>query len=92
MKNFIARLLLGAGAALVALTVAATTAPAASAYTLQSITPWMTNATPVAWSANPDRIFYNAVGSGGLWNGYSANPDGSDPTCVTCTVPSLGGT
>jgi hypothetical protein len=49
----------------------------------------MQNAAPAAWSANPDRVYYNSVGSSGMWNGYSANPDGSAPSCVTCTLPSF---
>ena len=76
---FVAALIVGAGAG----------APAADAYTVQSITPWMQNSYPVAWSANPDRIYYNSAGSNGLWNGYSANPDGSGVQCLTCSVPSF---
>ncbi len=62
----------------------------ASAATLQvqSITPWMSNAAPMGWSSSLNRVFYNSAGPNGMFNGFSANPDGSDPQCVTCTVPS----
>jgi hypothetical protein len=92
MKHCITRLCAAAGASLAGLLLAAgVLASPASAYTVQSITPWMQNAAPAAWSANPDLVYYNSVGSNGLWNGYSASPDGSDPQCVTCTVPSFSG-
>lgn len=66
-------------------------APTAGAYTVQSITPWMSNAAPVGWSSSLNRVIYNSVGTNGLWNAYSATPAGADPQCLTCTIPSLPG-
>jgi hypothetical protein len=92
MNHCVTRLWATAGATLAGLLLAACAwASPASAYTVQSITPWMQNAAPAAWSANPDLVYYNSVGSNGLWNGYSASPDGSDPQCLTCTLPSFSG-
>ena len=35
-------------------------------------------------------MFYNSLSSAsGLFNGYSANPDGSNPVCLTCSLPSF---
>jgi hypothetical protein len=64
-------------------------AAASAAVSVQSVSLWKQNASPIAWSANPDLVYYNAVGSDGMYEGYSANPDGSNPTCVTCTEPSF---
>ena len=50
--------------------------------TVASITPWKTQAAPMAWAGG--RIYYNQRAENGVFNGWSANPDGSDPTCVTC--------
>lgn len=63
----------------------------ADSLTVQSITPWLQNAAPVGWSATPNRVFYNSLGATGMWNGYSANSDGSNPVCLTCTIPSFPG-
>ena len=80
------------GAALCLIVAAAgLTVPAAAtaAVSVQSVSLWKQNASPMAWSANPDRVYYNAVGPDGMYEGYSANPDGSDSTCVTCAAPSF---
>lgn len=59
---------------------------------ISSVTPWMSNADPLGWSSSPDRVFYNHRNpSTGLYDGYSANPDGSDPTCLTCRQPDVAG-
>jgi len=50
--------------------------------TVASITPWKTQAAPMAWAGG--RIYYNQRGESGLFEGWSANPDGSEPACVTC--------
>ena len=92
MNHRITRLRTVAGAILAAMIAGVGVgagAPPADAYTVQSITPWMQNAYPVAWSASPDRIYYNSAGSNGLWNGYSANPDGSGVQCLTCSLPNF---
>ncbi len=47
-----------------------------------SVIPWKTQAAPVAWVDG--RIYYNQRGESGLFNGWSANPDGSEAVCVTC--------
>ena len=59
------------------------------AYQVQSIAPWMSNAMPVGWTSSTNRIVYNSIGANGLWNAYSANPDGSGQQCLTCTVPNF---
>lgn len=51
--------------------------------TVASIVPWKAQAAPVAWSGG--RIYYNQRSPSGLFDGWSANPDGSDATCVTCS-------
>jgi hypothetical protein len=65
--------------------------PAQSGYTVQSVTPWKYNASPVGWSSSLNRVIYNSHGADGLFNAYSANPDGSDPECLTCTLPDFPG-
>lgn len=67
------------------LTGATTTEP-----TVASIIAWKTQAAPVAWSGG--RIYYNQRSTSGLFDGWSANPDGSDATCVTCDSPYPSGT
>jgi hypothetical protein len=64
-------------------------AAANAAVSVQSVSLWKQNASPIAWSANPDLVYYNAVGPDGMYEGYSANPDGSNSTCVTCAEPSF---
>jgi hypothetical protein len=51
--------------------------------TVASIVPWKAGAAPVAWAGG--RIYYNQRSPSGLFDGWSANPDGSDATCVTCS-------
>lgn len=58
---------------------------------MQSIALWKQDAAPVAWDAALGRVIYNSLGTDGMFNAYSANPDGSDPQCLTCTVPSFAG-
>jgi hypothetical protein len=59
--------------------------------TVQSITPWKQDAAPVAWDGALERVVYNSLGTDGMFDAYSANPDGSDPQCLTCTLPSFSG-
>jgi hypothetical protein len=66
-----------------------TPAVAAAAVSVQGVSLWKTDASPVAWTANPDLVYYNGVGSDGMYEGYSSNPDGSDPSCLTCSAPSF---
>jgi hypothetical protein len=66
-------------------------ASTAGAQQVEGVTPWMQNAAPVGWSSSLNRIVYNSYGSNGLFNAYSANPDGSDPTCLTCSLPDFSG-
>jgi len=78
----------------VAVAAAATTAgalaaaPASAAqYATTSITAWKANAAPMGWSASLDRVIYNARGADGLWDAYSANREGGDERCLTCSTP-----
>jgi hypothetical protein len=64
-------------------------ASASTGNSVQSITPWMQNAAPVGWSASLNRVIYNVKGTDGMFDAYSANPDGSNPQCLTCTFPSF---
>src|SRR5579871_3401288 len=64
---------------------------ATAAVAVQSVSLWKQNATPVAWTANPNLVYYNAVGPDGMYEGYSANPDGSSATCLTCDAPAFAG-
>ncbi|MGO9959444.1 MAG: PA14 domain-containing protein [Solirubrobacteraceae bacterium] len=75
--------------ALAAGLAALTPAARADGLEVQSITPWMQNAAPMGWSSSLNRVFYNVLGNDGMFDGYSANPDGSDPQCLTCTIPSF---
>ncbi len=63
----------------------------AAQYQTDAVTPWKTNAAPMGWSASENRIFYNSLGADGLWDAYSAAPDGGDVRCLTCTAPVLPG-
>lgn len=38
------------------------------------------------WSKSTDRIVYNRRGSDNLWDAYTANPDGSNEKCLTCSL------
>ncbi len=64
---------------------------AADGYQVQSVTPWMANAAPMGWSSSLNRVIYNARGADGMFDAYSANPNGSDPECLTCQIPSFPG-
>lgn len=44
----------------------------------------------VGWSAATNRIVYDRRGSDGLWDAYTANPDGSGEKCLTCTLSVAG--
>jgi hypothetical protein len=57
--------------------------------TIQSVTAWKQDASPVGWSAALNRIIYSSRGANGLFNAYSAGPDGSDPQCLTCAIPTF---
>jgi hypothetical protein len=88
------RMLWTRAAAVVRLAVAAFAAVGAASaratdYAVAGVTTWKTNAAPRGWSASLDRIFYDAKGADGMFDAYSANPDGSDPRCITCTIPSF---
>jgi hypothetical protein len=52
---------------------------------------WKPNAAPNAWNSATNQILYNVKGDDGLWDGYAANPDGSDAHCLTCSEPNLPG-
>src|SRR5262245_61500586 len=60
----------------------APSAAAPSAPTVASVAAWKLQAAPMAWSQG--RIYYNQKNSSGVFDGWSANPDGSDARCVTC--------
>lgn len=78
-------------AAIGTLASAAPSTAAVTGNTVASVTPWLQNAAPVGWSSSLNRVIYNSRGTNGLFNAYSANPDGSDPQCLTCTLPSFSG-
>ena len=63
----------------------------AAGYAVDGVAPWKQNASPVGWSSSLNRVVYNSRGTNGLWNAYSANPDGSDPECLTCALPDYAG-
>jgi hypothetical protein len=69
-------------AAAVAVAVTLVASAQAAAPTVAAVTPWKTNALPAAWAAG--RIYYSAKGANGLYDGWSANPDGSGAACLTC--------
>ena len=56
---------------------------------VQSTSAWKQNAEPMGWSSSLNRVFYNSMGSDGMFDAYSANPDGSDALCLTCTSPTF---
>jgi PA14 domain len=56
---------------------------------VQSTSVWKQNAAPAGWSSSLNRVVYNSMGSDGMFDAYSANPDGSDPLCLTCTSPTF---
>jgi hypothetical protein len=66
----------------VASAAALTGSAQAAAPTVASVTPWKTNALPAAWVGG--RIYYSSKGTNGLYNAWSANPDGSGAVCLTC--------
>jgi hypothetical protein len=62
---------------------AATSAlPSGSAPAVATIRPWKLQAAPMAWANG--RIYYRQKGKSGLFEGWSADPDGSDAKCLTC--------
>ncbi len=77
--------------AALAVTFALPAAASATQYETHGAAVWKTNAAPMGWSASLDRIVYNARGSDGLWDAYSAARDGSDERCLTCATPVLPG-
>ncbi len=58
---------------------------------VQSVTPWKDNAQVTGWSSSLNRVFYNAQTPSGYFEAFSADPDGSDPTCLTCGAPNVPG-
>jgi hypothetical protein len=66
------------------------TAPTTPELAVTSVNPWKTQAQPVAWVGG--RIYYNQRSESGLFNGWSANPDGSEAVCVTCGTAYPSGT
>jgi hypothetical protein len=64
---------------------------AAVQYHIQSVTAWRKNAAPMGWSASLNRIIYNSRGTDGMFDAYSANPDGTNPRCLTCAIPIFPG-
>jgi hypothetical protein len=56
--------------------------PHAAAPSAVSVSPWKTNAAPMAWAGG--RVYYIAKGANGRYDGWSANPDGSGAACLTC--------
>jgi hypothetical protein len=63
---------------------AATAVKAAStpSPSVATVSPWKVQAAPMAWAEG--RIYYNQKNTAGVFDGWSANPDGSDARCVTC--------
>lgn len=58
--------------------------------TVDTIQAWKSGADPAAWAGG--KVYYNVPNASGVFDGYSANPDGSDVTCVTCSGLYPGGT
>ena len=44
------------------------------------------NMAAVGWSRATNQIVYNRRGSDNLWDAYTANPDGSNQKCLTCSL------
>ena len=63
----------------------------AAAPVVQSTSVWKPNAAPVGWSSSLNRVVYNSMGSDGMFDAYSADPDGSNSQCLTCTTPTFPG-
>ncbi|HUO71560.1 MAG TPA: hypothetical protein VMU39_12340, partial [Solirubrobacteraceae bacterium] len=89
MKNWTTgiRRIGGLWIALIAAGGLAASSAAASAYQVQSLVPWKQNAAPMGWSASLNRVIYNSRGADGMFDAYSANPDGSGAQCLTCSIP-----
>ena len=49
---------------------------------MSGIAAWKPGAEPTAWVGN--RIYYNQRNASGVFDGWSARPDGSGAACVTC--------
>lgn len=84
------KLLAAALTAAVAVTVAPAAPAGAADYTTASVTDWKANAAPQGWSKSLNRVFYNSRGADGMFDAFSARPDGTNEQCITCAVPSLG--
>lgn len=67
----------------IAPTTAAPTGATTTEPKVASIVAWKTQAAPMAWVGG--RIYYNQRSASGLFDGWSANPDGGNATCVTCS-------
>jgi hypothetical protein len=50
---------------------------------------WKSNAFPAAWNPVSGRIIFNRRGADSMFDAYSAAPDGSGETCLTCKLPSF---
>ena len=48
------------------------------------------NMAAAGWSAATNQIVYNRRGSDNMWNAYTANPDGSNEKCLTCSLNVAG--
>jgi len=70
---------------------AATSKTAATpALAVAAVAPWKIQAAPMAWAQG--RIYYNQKNASGVFDGWSANPDGGDARCVTCGAVYPAGT
>src|ERR1700709_2773518 len=87
-KSLVRRMLPLLGVLLCAATACASTAHA-TVPVVQSTSVWKQNAAPVGWSTSLNRVVYNAKGSDGMFDAFSANPDGSGSLCLTCTAPTF---
>jgi hypothetical protein len=76
-------------AVVVAIGAVAVSSAGATGFDVTSVVSWKQNAAPMGWSSSLDRIIYNQRGADGMFDAYSANPDGSDQQCLTCTLPSF---
>jgi hypothetical protein len=69
------------GASNEAASAATTNAESTPPVAVAAVAPWKIQAAPMAWAQG--RIYYNQKNVSGVFDGWSANPDGSDARCVT---------
>src|SRR4051794_13578151 len=74
--------LLVAGGAYAATGATTPAATAAAGPVVSTVTSWKMQAAPMAWAQG--RIYYNQKGASGTFDGWVADPDGSNAACVTC--------